>query len=768
MKALTIAVSILLGFAPAGGAAPQSALTTLKSIHALSKAQAGQGPSVVFYATIVYVQPGSGTSFVQEGNEGLQVREDAHLKLSPGDRVLIKGKAHASFRPVVIADSITVVGHGPLPKPVPATFDALNRSELDSMRVTVRAVVLNEDTKSYYHNPITLLHMQTEGGTIDAWVDGKDPDPQQDMFDDEIEVTGIASGKLDEKLHHIGVKLNVSSFADIGVLRRSASRPWSLPVTPIGSLFDSYRVTNETARIRVHGTITFYQPGSALVIQTGNDSLWITTNSEKPLRIGNQADVTGFAALINNHLALSSGEVLQSPVYTPIAPQPITWRELPNSKHIFDLVSVEGKVMMEVREQALDEYFLASNGQVFSAIYDHPYVEGSPTPPMKQIPLGSTVRVSGICFPLQRGISFSRDLPADILMRGPNDLAVIAGPSWLNVRNLMLMVGLLFALVVAVIAWGWTIERRARRQTAALATRIETEASLERRRSSILEDINGTRPLADILEQIVEMVSFILHGAPCWCQDADGVRVGNCPSDLQDRRLVRREMTARSGRVLGTIVAALEPSIKPCADESNYLSMAVELATAAIETRRMYSDLLHRSEFDLLTDMHNRFSLDKHLEACILNAGLQAGIFGLIYVDLDRFKLVNDDWGHHVGDLYLQEVAARMKQQLRSVDVLARVGGDEFAVLVPAMHGRVDIEEIALRLERCFDDPFFINEHILHGSASVGIAVYPEDAFTKEGLLKAADAAMYRAKNDKKQIANLLADGQNPLLVPKY
>ena len=768
MKGLIAAVSMALGCVLTAVAAPPAPLTTLHAIHGLSNAQASLGPPVVFYATVTYVQRVLGTSFVQDGDVGIQVREDKTLKLSPGDHVWIKGKVHEGFPPVVIADSVTVVGHGPLPNPIPASFDELNRSELDSTRVTIRAMVRNKDVKSVFGNAATLLHMQTDGGTIDAWVDGDDPNPQQDLFDDEIEITGTSSGKLDGKSHQIGVKLNVLSFADIRILKRSGSSPWTLPVTPIDKLLATYHVTDQTARIRVQGTITFYQPGSALVIQNGDDSLWITTSTEIPLRIGNRVDVTGFGTLNDNHLALISGEVRQSSVYAPIAPQPMTWRELPNSKHIFDLVSFEGVVMMEVRKLSEDEYFLVSHGQVFSAIYYHRSVDGSSPPPMHQIPLGSTVRVSGICFPLQNRITYNHDLPSDILMRTQEDITVVANPSWLNVRNLILMVGLLFALVVVVVARGWTVERKARRQTAAMAARIEAEASLERRRSSILEDINGSRPLADILEQIVEMASFMLNQAPCWCQVADGVRLADSPSNPQSLRMVRKEITARSGRVLGTIFAALDPSVKPRADESKYLSMAVELATVAIETRGLYSDLLHRSEFDLLTDIHNRFSLDKRLEACILNAGPQGSIFGLIYVDLDKFKQVNDVYGHRIGDLYLQGAAARMKQQLRSIDVLARVGGDEFAVLVPAVHGRADVQEIALRLERCFDEPFSEDEYVLHGSVSVGIAVYPEDAFTKDGLLNAADAAMYKAKNDKRQIAELLAGQQILHLAAKY
>jgi diguanylate cyclase (GGDEF)-like protein len=96
-------------------------------------------------------------------------------------------------------------------------------------------------------------------------------------------------------------------------------------------------------------------------------------------------------------------------------------------------------------------------------------------------------------------------------------------------------------------------------------------------------------------------------------------------------------------------------------------------------------------------------------------------------------------------------VALRMKRQLRNVDMLARLGGDEFAVLLPVVHNRAKVEEIALRLERSFDEPFSIEGQVLHGAASVGIALYPEDAATVDSLLSAADAAMYAVKHSKLQ-----------------
>jgi diguanylate cyclase (GGDEF)-like protein len=323
----------------------------------------------------------------------------------------------------------------------------------------------------------------------------------------------------------------------------------------------------------------------------------------------------------------------------------------------------------------------------------------------------------------------------------------------LSIRNLLILAGLLFAVVIVVGARGWAIERKVRRQTAALA-------ALERRRGRILEDINGSRPLAEILEEITELVSFQLNDAPCWCVITDGARLGYCPSQLATLRIVQEKIPARSGPPLGAISAAFDSLTKPSATESEALSRAAGLATLAIETRRLYSDLLHRSEFDLLTDIHNRFSLEKHLDAQIDDARLKATIFGLIYIDLNNFKQVNDSYGHQAGDQYLQEVARRLKRQLRPHDKLARLGGDEFAAMVPLVRSRAEVEEIAQRLEHSFKEPFALEGLELIGSASVGIALYPEDGATRDDLLNIADAAMYTAKNAKRQ--NEKGQSQSP------
>lgn len=742
MKRYIPAFAIIFVLASTAWAAAPATLTTLAAVHALSNTEASQNLPVAFEATVTFSRRFEKTLFVQDGDAAIYVQPVAEVDLVPGDRVLVRGTTQPSFRPYIKSAIIVLLHHGALLKPTPANFDELIQAKYDCRLVTVHGAIRAADLELNSNLLTTRLQIATDGGYVDATVNSKDPTPLKGLLDAEVEITGISAGLFDGKMQQTGILLHVSSLADVKILKRANASPWSLPVTPMNEILTGYHVSNLTRRVRISGTITYYQPGSAAVLQDGTRSMWVMTRTISPLRIGDLADATGIPDVHDGFLALTRGEIQDSQVLAPIEPRPANWKQLASSSNIFDLVSIEGQVVMAIREAAQDEYFLMSDGHLFSAIYRHPDLANA-LQPMKQIPLGSKVRVAGICV-LEGSNPFARDVPFNILLRSPDDIVVLVRPSLLTVRNLIIVVFVLLLTVVAVGARSWSIERKARRQTAALAY-------IEQRRSRILEDINGSRPLAEIIEEITELVSFKLHGAPCWCQIADGALLGNRPPKLTALRGVHHEIPARSGPPLGDLSAAFDPLTKPITIESEALSTGAALAALAIETRRLYSDLRRRSEFDLLTDIHNRFSMDKQLDALIEEARIKASIFGLIYIDLDEFKQVNDVYGHKVGDLYLQEVALRMKRQLRGGDMLARLGGDEFAVLVPLVHNRAEAQEIAERLERSFDEPFAFEGYFLHGSASVGLALYPEDGATKDSLLSAADAAMYVEKNIKKE-----------------
>jgi diguanylate cyclase (GGDEF)-like protein len=362
---------------------------------------------------------------------------------------------------------------------------------------------------------------------------------------------------------------------------------------------------------------------------------------------------------------------------------------------------------------------------------------------MPEIPLGTTVRLTGVAA-VENGNPFNGPIAFTILMRSVDDITTEAGPPWLNVRHLIEIVGCLILLIFSVGVRAWMVERGARRKIAGMAY-------LEQRRARILEMINGSRPLAEVLTRITELVSVSLDGATSWCKVADGATLGNSPSNLagSSLRVVERPILSRTGERLGAVFAAIDSRGDP-RRVIIALDLAAGLAKLAIETSQLYSDLVHRSEFDLLTDVENRFSLERFMDGQIEVARQSASVFGLLYIDLDKFKQVNDRYGHHVGDLYLQQAAQRMKGQLRPGDMMARLGGDEFAALASNVHGRTDVVEIARRLKRCFHEPFRIEGYVIHGSASVGFAMYPENGGTRDTLLTAADASMYMAKHTRR------------------
>ena len=156
----------------------------------------------------------------------------------------------------------------------------------------------------------------------------------------------------------------------------------------------------------------------------------------------------------------------------------------------------------------------------------------------------------------------------------------------------------------------------------------------------------------------------------------------------------------------------------------------------------------HLAHHDSLTGLPNRLLFNDRLGQAISLAKRDARQFALLYLDLDRFKAVNDTLGHTVGDELLQAVAERTRRQVRESDTLARVGGDEFTVILPNITRREEAEIVARKIIAAVGTPFHFSSQKqgVNIRASIGIAIYPADARDAEALVKAADGAMYNAK----------------------
>jgi diguanylate cyclase (GGDEF)-like protein len=173
----------------------------------------------------------------------------------------------------------------------------------------------------------------------------------------------------------------------------------------------------------------------------------------------------------------------------------------------------------------------------------------------------------------------------------------------------------------------------------------------------------------------------------------------------------------------------------------------------AAEAGRRADALEHQALHDGLTGLPNRALFHDRLRQAVLTAQRERGALALLFIHLDRFKAVNDRFGHRVGDLLLRQVGARLRGMLRGSDIAARLGGDEFAVLLPGMVDLPGARRAARRIRRALHPPFTIHGLPHEVRASIGVACYPAHGADADTLMRRADAAMYTAKSAASGVA---------------
>jgi diguanylate cyclase (GGDEF)-like protein/PAS domain S-box-containing protein len=168
------------------------------------------------------------------------------------------------------------------------------------------------------------------------------------------------------------------------------------------------------------------------------------------------------------------------------------------------------------------------------------------------------------------------------------------------------------------------------------------------------------------------------------------------------------------------------------------------------DRKRAEEVISYQAYHDILTDLPNRILFKDRLGLAVIQAKRKQTELAVMFIDLDRFKLVNDTLGHVKGDELLQQVAGRLKECLRKGDTLARQGGDEFTIVLPELRDRGDASMVADKFLECLQLPFDLDGHEVHISASIGIAIYPTHGESIDELLRHADIAMYQVKGEGK------------------
>ena len=295
--------------------------------------------------------------------------------------------------------------------------------------------------------------------------------------------------------------------------------------------------------------------------------------------------------------------------------------------------------------------------------------------------------------------------PADFLQikrRGPADLAVIrSAPFWIP-PAIPTMVALFLLMVFATLMWVYILRRRVRQQTAALRKASETTQAIHDLSSAMLQ--------------------------------------------VTVRRQFETEVSVRGSNEVADLVVGFN-------------TMLSELQRRDRAMREAEARLQHLTLIDDLTGLPNRRLLTDRLSQSLAKARRENRKVALIYIDLDGFKLINDSLGHGAGDALLGQVAQRLKSRFRQSDTLARIGGDEFTLILDNVQTWADGDKAAVSVLEVLKEPFELEGHSIKMTASIGISIFPDHGNEGGQLLQQADCAMFAAKRNGKNRIVQFGDG---------
>jgi diguanylate cyclase (GGDEF)-like protein len=378
-----------------------------------------------------------------------------------------------------------------------------------------------------------------------------------------------------------------------------------------------------------------------------------------------------------------------------------------------------------------------------------------------------------------RALESLHALKAGLEVRGRADSVRVNSTLWRSIGGLAAFV-LSTLLILGLLIKANRSRRQALESLHATNAALDAAREMERERASILELVSTRAALSRTLEKIVALASrcHLEAGAAVWTGNAGEAHfhvAANLPQGLSEALKLHpppssgpdgweefrgysgklaaafgfeaspaKELREASGERIG-MLQMFAPAGR-AVDWQATLDQMAQLAAVAIENSLLYERLAFQAQHDTLTGLPNRLLFQDRVQQAsrvALRHGKKAAV---IWLDLDKYKQINDTLGHRVGDEVLCEVARRLQRCLRQSDSVARVGGDEFTVLAPELAQPEDAERVAATILSAFTPPFQLASHQTNLTASLGISMFPEHGEDPITLLRNADLAMYSAK----------------------
>lgn len=365
-------------------------------------------------------------------------------------------------------------------------FDQLASGKEDSQFVEVagivRSVLFEDGSRNY------LIELATGGGRLTVYAHDLPTQPTQDLVDGTVRIRGVCSSQFNRQRQLFAIRLLVPRAEDVTVEIPATANPFAIPERKISSLFQFTPQGTYGHRVKISGTVTCFQPRSGLYVQDQNYGLFVQTKSTNSLHLGDRVEVLGFA---------TPGQytpMLQDAIYRDLGPGAVPVPAQINCdaalKGDYDsrLIRIEAKLLNHAQVGQEQSLALESGGFIF-----HAYQQAEDGKPYARLENGSLVGVSGICLvdpgPWMAGETW-RAKSFRILLRSPDDVAVLRSPPWWTLKKMLWIAGALAFVVIGAFTWIAALRRRVREQTRTISQQLQVEATLKDRYVNLFENAN--------------------------------------------------------------------------------------------------------------------------------------------------------------------------------------------------------------------------------------------------------------------------------------
>jgi diguanylate cyclase (GGDEF)-like protein/PAS domain S-box-containing protein len=749
---LSFGLALLLCLLPAAGAQQgRHTLHTIQQIFDLPKAEAEKGYPIQLDALVTYSDPEWGQLFIQDETGATFIFAGGYSAVFPiGARIQVRAVTSLNANGIAISHpSIQVVGSGHIPAPLAQTVAQIDEGSSESHFVTTEGV----------------LHPCTDGaprfcfrlydGTKSVTINVRQADPQaaHGLTGAKARVRGVVHRRVDGWNHRLGMGMYVESLKEIEV--ESPPLGDSAPPAQIADLLSASIDQRFTRQARVRGVVTWTSP-RLVSLQDATGTIFLGSEENLNLHSGDRVEAIGFPSNGEFGMELSDSLVALLPAASSavaVTPLELSAAALMNGSYNGRRVRLRARLMAQSEASQAYVYQFRAGPQSFSALLLH----GPAAPAMLRLPAGSTLELTGVAV-IQRG---SQRQPGSllILVESPADIVVQPGFGWLTVRVSLGILAVMALCVLLPLIWVRQLRFKVRQQTAILRTQFENELQLENRFRRLFEHnlaaVYFWKPDGTIVECNQAFVKLLglesreqVIGRSYWELESDTEQRARLRNSLQSETPGNYEATLhRDDGAALHLLTNITPVHIP--EGVVYETTAIDVTQLHLHQDELQSArdaAVHESLRDPLTGLPNRRHLMEKLLAQLDQASRESSMMALLYLDLDGFKLVNDSLGHGTGDALLVQVAHCLRRLIPEGDMLARIGGDEFMVIMNRISSYEPAASLARDLLEAVSQPFQVHGHTLSIGVSIGISLYPSDASDGEELMQRADGAMYAAK----------------------